>query len=397
MISFHEAQNLIEAHALMPQQKHVPCIDALGLVLAQDVCAPVDLPPFTNSAVDGFVLNTEYLQKSKILPVAQEIRAQGQVPTHLMPHYAMRIMTGAPIPIGADAVVMKEDVVLHDDTIVVNAQVNKNNYLRMQGEDITKGSIAAQKGQIVTPALIGLFHALGLSRIFVFNPPSVGIVCTGDELVEAGHTLKLGEVYHLMGPMLKALCLDLHLTDISITTVKDEKKSIIKALEQALVHDVVLITGGMSKGEYDLVRPALCDLSIKEIFYQGAFRPGKPLYFGCLNKTRVFGLPGNPVAAFVMFLVFVRPLIQRVMGQKSLELKQGLLTHDYEKKTDFTLFARAKMDSKNYITLMPGQGSHQLFTLSKADALAVLPEGKELIKRGEPVSIFPLGNTLDFS
>lgn len=386
MISFVEGLKLIQQHALDVSPQMRSALDAVGLPLARDVIAPIDLPPFANSAVDGFAVNSGYAAAHTSLPIMAEVRACAQDALAMPADKTIAIMTGAPVPHGADAVVMKEDVLIINGVAHIQAPVVHNNNIRFRGEDCQQGEIIARKNSIVTPALVGVFHALGLSHVVVAKPPRIRIISTGDELVDAGQPLAFGQVYYLMGPMLTAQCRAVGITDVVVERVADDKEAIALAIARARDADIVLITGGMSKGEYDLVRPALSSQGVEELFYQGAWRPGKPLYFGRRGTQRFFGLPGNPVAAFVCFHVFVRALL---MGS-SLRLKTGIMKADFVKKTGFTMFARAVVDETQAISVLPAQGSHQIVSLSRANALAVLHDERTLIKAGEIASYFEL-------
>lgn len=384
MISYPQALSLIHDHPLNLHKEVRPCLDALGQRLAADIVAPINLPPFATSAVDGFALGDGSL--SDALMIQGEVKAGSQESIAIKYGHAVRIMTGAPLPHGTHAVVMKEHVREERGLLRLNTTPQRHDNIRWQGEDIEQGERVAQQGDVVTPSLIGALHALGIKNIEVYKPPALSIVSTGDELVDAGQDLKPGQVYYLMGPMLKAQASMMGITDTTYTRVQDRLDDIRGAIKNALEKDVVLITGGMSKGEYDLVRPALYDLGVEEIFYEGLWRPGKPLWFGKLGDKKIFGLPGNPVAACVCFHVFVRPLL---VGIKA-TLQRGVMKEDYQKKQGFTFFARAFVDESHEVSIVKGQGSHQIVSLSRANALAVIPEDISLIRAGELVWYYSL-------
>jgi molybdopterin molybdotransferase len=389
MISFEQAMKLIADHPLVLSVESRPCGEALGLTLARDVIAPIDLPPFDNSAVDGFALNCASLRDTGVLPIMAEVRAQAQHKISLPHTMTAKIMTGAPVPDEADAVVMKEDVTVVDGRAHIHVQVSPHDNVRFRGEDIRASELVATRNTIVSPQLIGVFHGLGMSHIDVIRPPRVHVISTGDELIDAGVNLQFGQVYYLIGPMLTAQCQSLGIQEITVERVGDNQEVIRQALDRALHADIILLSGGMSKGDYDLVRPALAACGVEEIFYQGAWRPGKPLYFGRRGSQRIFGLPGNPVAAFVGFHIFVRPLIFKALNRvQGLAPKTGIMAADFTKKPGFTLFARALIGDHGEIAMLPGQGSHQVVSLSKAHALALLPEHASTIKAGEVVRYY---------
>lgn len=390
MISFSDALSLIALHPVSCKFSVVNVLDAQGLHLAQTVMAPINLPPFNNSAVDGFAVLAKTCAHARELPVITSLRAALQPEFTLPTMTTAKIMTGAPIPNGADAVVMKEDVELTHDVAHFKGSVTHHDNIRFAGEDIKRGEIVATPGTPITPQLIAVLLGLGIDRVCVIKPPTVAIIATGDELIEAGQPLQFGQVYYLVGPMLRAQCQALGMVPRQLIRVSDNEDELRDALRSALACDVVLIAGGMSKGDHDVVRPALKKCDVTEIFYEGAWRPGKPLFFGSRDHTRVFGLPGNPVAAFVCFQVFVRQLIENALCPKKNPTKSAVLRTTYEKKTGFTFFLRATVTSKNELFLLPGQGSHQIFSLSRANALCVLNPEKAIVKAGEVVQYYPI-------
>jgi molybdopterin molybdotransferase len=391
MISFDDAQNLIAAHLLTLSTTMIPCSNALGMVLAEHVIAPIDLPPFDNAQVDGFAVRTESLITTKSLPIMTTLRATTQKEIALPHHMTAKIMTGAPLPRGADAVVMKEDVEVRDDLTHFSHPVLKNDNIRFCGEDIKKGFCVAAIGSVVTAQLIGVFYGLGICQVLVFKWPKIGIISTGDELIHPGKPLQYGQVYYLVGPMLKAQCRAIGIHDLKLTLTHDNENEIKKAIVESLEQEIVLITGGMSKGDYDFVRPTLTRMGVKEIFYQGAWRPGKPLYFGKNDTTFCFGLPGNPVAVFVCFHIFVRSLIFRAMhAAHLLTPKTAILSTGFIKNPGVTFFARAHVNAHNQLSILEHQGSHQIFTLSLANALACINAEQVIVKAGQIVHYFSI-------
>jgi molybdopterin molybdotransferase len=393
MINFCEALSLIKHNLINTQEELIKTHASLGCILANNIQAPLDLPPFTNSAVDGFAVGEHEITSDSQFLISNTIRAVAQEYSYLKANSCARIMTGAPLPKDATAVVMKEDAVYSPDKLSVSFTKKPvfGAHIRKQGEDVKINQLVAQRGQQVTPELLGLLLGLGVAEISVFKPPKLAIICTGDELVEAPQKLKYGEVYFFVGAMLKAQAQAIGLSEISIERVGDNKDAISASLHKAGQAELVLITGGMSKGEHDFVRPALAHVGVEEIFYQGLWRPGKPLYFGRTKKTVYFGLPGNPVACFVAFRIFVQSWLSALFTNKSLEARSyARLTHDTNKIANFTFFARAQCDAKNNITILPGQGSHEIYSLSTANALCYLPAGVGAFQRGEEVAYWSL-------
>jgi molybdopterin molybdotransferase len=389
MIAFSDAMQLIKNHALLPVAERVKTAQALNRHLFADIFAPIALPPFDNSAVDGFALRAADVEIGKALALERSIRAVSQNQHHLTHKSCAKIMTGAPLPLGADAVVMKEDANDYGDHVIFLAKPAASSHIRLRGEDINCGEKVAKKGQKISPQVIGCLLALGIDEIDVIKNPSVKIICTGDELVMPPKSLDFGQVYFMVGSMLKAQCQELGIYDVSVELVADDQHKISKAIKDAQGADLILISGGMSKGEHDFVRPALSSCGIEEIFCEGAWRPGKPLFFGRKDKSRVFGLPGNPVASFVCFRVFVQQVLSLLNNNYYMERKKACLLTNFTKKTDFTIFARANVINSN-ISILDGQGSHQIYSLSQANALCILEGNKPDFKSGDYIYYYPI-------
>jgi molybdopterin molybdotransferase len=389
MISLEAALTLMRENGLDLATKLVSTSSALLCILAEDLYASMDLPPFDNSAVDGFALDCHSLSDTRILKTSSFIRAVGQNPQELLARSAIKITTGAPIPLGANAVAMKEDIELIYDGAHFLRPVHMGDHIRYRGEDIKAGEKIASVGAKVTPQLIGALYGFGIGKIRIFCPPKIRIISTGDELAEIGRSLQFGEGYYLVGPMLEAQCRLLGIDDVSSVLVGDDVDAIHNAIIEASCADIVLLTGGISKGDYDLVRPALARAGVFELFYQGLWRPGKPLYCGRNQRVRFFGLPGNPVAVFVCFFVFVRQLILWGMKVKD-SCHSGVLMADFQKKAGITVFARAFVNENNELAMLDGQGSHQIYHLSKANALCVLPSEQSIVKAKTVLQYYPI-------
>lgn len=396
MISYPDALLAIHNYPLHLAIEEKNVENAIGLSIAQDIFAPISLPPFTNSAVDGFAVHHAHLAQTRAMPIISSLRAQSQSPLILPSYMTAKIMTGAPIPEGADAVVMKEDVDvvgLGDTQAQFNKLVAQYENLRFVGEDVCQGDRVAATGDIITSSRIGLLHGLGITTVKIFSPPVITIISTGDELVRAGNPLAFGQVYYLLGPMLQALCRELSINDVHMSVVSDDTHAIVAALDSACARksDVILLTGGMSQGEYDFVRPALEIFGVEQIFFRGAFRPGRPLYFGTRGTTRIFGLPGNPVAAYVCFHIFVRSLILASMqAHHRHKLHYAPAVNEFRKNPGTHFFARAHVDERGELRFLPNQGSHHLGSLAMANALAVIDAATHIVKAKDLVQYYPL-------
>src|SRR5579871_4184669 len=250
MIGYEQALELLDANALVLSAIKVSCAHALNMVLAEDLVAPIDLPIFDNAAVDGYAVRATAVVPGLAMPLLPGIRAITQKKPILKEGMAAKIMTGAPMPLYADAVVMKERAQDGLSHVTFSTQISARENVRFLGEDLKRGHVAAEKGTRISPQLIGLFYGLGLDQVTVYKPPKIAIISTGDELVMVPTSLSFGQVYYLTGPMLKAQCHLLGIDDVELALVADQEHAIIDALKQSMTADIVLLTGGMSKGDY---------------------------------------------------------------------------------------------------------------------------------------------------
>ncbi|MFN6943454.1 MAG: molybdopterin molybdotransferase MoeA, partial [Cytophagaceae bacterium] len=311
MISVEQAKELILNNCQASGKSiKINCHKAVGRILATDISAPIDLPPFRQSAVDGYgiKLSDSIKENWKLI---DEVRA-GEYKEHPVgKNEAVRIFTGARVPDEVDCVIMQEFIDIKDNHLSTsNKELLKHNAnIRLKGEQIQKGSIALRKGTILSPAAIGFLNALGIAEVEVVAQPVVGILVTGSELQSPGEPLGKAQIYESNAIMLKAVLQDtLAIEKINIFRVKDDF-ALTKELIQKTVldSDLVIITGGVSVGKYDYVRQALEDLGAEDIFFKIAQKPGKPLYFGKLNGIAIFGLPGNPAASLTCYYEYVYP------------------------------------------------------------------------------------------
>ena len=389
-----KAQILEAVRPLAP--KRLPLSEAMECVLAADVASPIDLPSWDNSAVDGYAVRSADVASADgnnpiHLHVTSEIPA-GKAPTaSVEPRTCARIFTGAPIPDGADAVVMQEDTrPHHEGYIAVVESVEPGENIRRQGDDVAKGAIVLQRGTLLGPAQIGMAAAVGAAQVSVHPRPRVGVLVTGAEIVEPGKPLQGGQIYDsnsyaLCGWIKRAGC---EPSDLGIAD--DTKEDLHEKIDYGLSEcDAVVTVGGVSVGEYDLVKDVLTELGCEQKFWKVAMRPGKPFVFGVRGEKCVFGLPGNPVSAAVTFLVLVRPALLKLRGLTSLDLPsvQAEVAEDFVNRGDRHHFMRARLenqDGKWLLQPLANQGSHVISSISDADCLVEVPEGST-ISRGTSV------------
>jgi molybdopterin molybdotransferase len=403
MISFEKARELvIQSVRLQPEEK-VRLTEAFNRVIAQDVKAPHHLPPFTNSAMDGFALSSQDTQGNppfKLCLIGDEPAGavfQGGVKSG----ETVRIMTGAPLPQGTNAVIPLEEVREEGETVVISRRVEKGENVRLAGEDVKKGEVVLEKGTYLNSAQIGLLAALGVSELSVYKRPQVGILATGEELKEVDEALTPGTIrnsntYALVGQVKSAGALP-----VDLGKVGDNVEKTAEVLKTSLKEcEVVLTTGGVSMGRYDLVRESFEKLGAEEVFWKVAQKPAKPLAFYLYEKNKLrrylLGLPGNPGAVMVAFEEYVRPLIYRLTGRKDYLPREliACLSHEVRKKQGRLNFLRVKISFKNgecWAESVGRQGSGILKTLVHTEALALIPAEVTYLPAGTKVRIHLVG------
>lgn len=392
MISVNDAINKIKSCTDLLLPVKLPLSEAAGLVLAENVCALCSVPNFNQSAMDGYALRFNDLLKTKELYVSQEIAAGDKNVTLIQEHNAVRIFTGAMVPQELDTVVMQEKVEFRDNKItVLDNELVKGSNVRLTGSEIKKGDPALAEGSLLTPAAIGFLAGVGTKDVLAYPKPSVHIIVTGKELVKAGEELGEGQVYESNSLLLQTALKQFHIVTITVDFIGDELEGTKKAIEKALIRsDLILLTGGVSVGNYDFVVKAAEACGIEQLFHKVKQRPGKPLYAGRKNKKIIFGLPGNPASVLSCFYNYVVVAIESMTGRKNLlEKKWFPLAESFSKKIKLTQFLKARFDDKN-VTPLPAQESFRLSSFSLANCLIVLPEEKLDFVEGEVVETLVL-------
>jgi len=393
MISVQEAKSLIQAtvRALYPEQKNL--FEAVGQVLAEDVASPMALPPFRQSSMDGYALHHDDVTQVGIgLPVVAESRAGNAKPQTLQRGTAVHILTGAPVPDGATAVVMKEKVARTGDEVLIQQfPVSEGQNVRSVGQQIQKGDLAMPKDTYLTPGSVGFLLGMNIHTVKVYRKPSVGILVTGDELVKPGGDVSLdfGQIYESNSAMLAAVLRAEGITEIDIRYVTDDEAATIAALRELTEqHDVVLSTGGISVGEYDFVGKALEKTGVETIFYKIRQRPGKPLFFGRNDDTIIFALPGNPASTLVCYYEYVLPALRRLSGRSDCFLPKIKLpiTHAFSFQGERDEFLKATATTEA-VTPLDGQESFVLRSFAVANALIYLPSSQNSVQPGDEVEV----------
>jgi len=387
MISEAEAHSKILKTIQPLPARRTLLLSALGCFAAEDHFARLPLPNFDNSAMDGYAVVASSCRKGERLLVTGEQPAGPDRQLRISPGEAVRIFTGAPMPAGADAVVMQEDVIRDREEIVLNVDVDPGEFIRKRGCDLSEGQKILSKGERIRAATLALFASQGFSDLAVGAAVSVAIVSSGDELMKVGEQLKSGQVYESNSALLQALLKSCGAIVKSAEHSRDDRELLIETIERGLKNHVLIISGGVSVGEHDLVQSTLRSLGAKIDVWRVAIKPGKPFLFGRIGDCFVFGLPGNPVSAFVTFLQFVRPAILRMMGAADLDLPMGpaKLIADLTNGSDRPHYVRGKLEDGKF-TPVGRQESHALFGLSQSNALLRVAVGESL-KAGEIVNL----------
>jgi molybdopterin molybdotransferase len=401
MIPPDEALNLIHARASVLGAESVPLSGAADRVLAADVRAATALPPFDNSAMDGFALRAADLRDAAPghpveLTVLETVRAGQTARLEVKAGQAARIMTGAPLPRGADSVVMIEMTEPGAaGKVRMAAAVRERSHVRGRGEDVREGSLLLEKGALLRPYDVALLAAQGITEVPVVRLPRVAVLATGDELVDHREEPGAGRIRNSNGPALLAALSRWGAVTEDLGIAPDEPGALKTTLAAALSRaDVLVVTGGVSVGDFDCTKSVLAGLGLREVFWKVAIKPGKPLYFGALEAPGAppklaFGLPGNPVAALICLEEFVRPALESLQGHApkhpSYHLS-GAALGDYPKPADRRqyLFCRARQAPGGYeLDILRPQGSAMLGMASRANALAIAPAGVDRVRRGD--------------
>jgi molybdopterin molybdotransferase len=390
--------------AVLDGVEMVSTFEADGRVLAQDVASALHVPPQDNSAMDGYAVRcADVLQAQPhhgVLPVSQRIAA-GLSGAPLAPMSVARIFTGAPIPAGADAVVMQEDceVLAAGGEVRIRATPTPGQCIRRAGEDVTAGAVVLSQGERLTPAALGLAASIGMNLLPVARRPRVALFSTGDELVMPGDVapgqMKPGAIYNSNRFFLRALLLRLGCEVSDLGIVPDQLDATLEALRAAAQrHDLILTSGAVSVGEEDHVRPAVQALGTLDL-WQLAIKPGKPFAYGRVQQTHFIGLPGNPVASFITFLVLVRPFLLKLQGGRQLAAKTvALPAHFTWPRTDKRReFLRVRRNAAGGLDLFANQGSGVLTSVVWADGMVDNPPG-QTIAYGDLVRFIPFAEML---
>lgn len=389
MITLEQAYQTIDAVAaqIKPTTEQLPIIDALNRVLAEPQLAKLELPPFNKSAMDGFaIMQNDHQESYKIT----EVIAAGQIPTvKLTAGHAAQVMTGAPVPHNTYQVVPIEYTQQQNNQVKI-LQYPDVQHICQQGEDVKPGTIIANSGDLLTPTLIANLISCGIHATTIYKKPKIAILSTGDEIVESIYELTTGKIIDTNRPMLKTLCQKNDYQIVYSNKIGDDltkTKSILsEALDKA---DIIILSGGVSMGEFDFVGTAINELEFKTHFNRIAIKPGKPTTFASKNNKIIFGLPGNPVAVYLTFNLFVKRMIANMQNQK-IKLPYILpLAKTYKrKKTERAAFIPCNITQHGELEPIEYHGSAHLLALSNADGFFIIEQNVKQIDAGEKVPVF---------
>jgi molybdopterin molybdotransferase len=394
LLTIAQARQLVLNHSVQLGAESIPVTEARDRVLATDLKAAGDVPPFPCSAMDGYAVSPG--PAGRTLTIVGESRAGTPSPRTLGDGEAIRISTGGAIPAGARAVIPQENVDASGGQIVTRAAVEPGDHIRDAGEDMRAGTTVLRAGTLLGAAELGAAVSAGAAELTVAKRPRVQVLSTGDELKAPGEPLGPGEIHNSNGPMLVALAEHLGATCPAPGRLPDDRAATEAGLARGLdTADVVIVSGGVSVGPHDHVKPALEALGVEQVFWRVALQPGKPTWFGRRAGTLVFGLPGNPVSAVVTFGLFVRPALIALQGRAAERLleSEAVLATPVPRNPDREQALRVRLERQNgrlLATPNGPQGSHIVTSLLGADALALVPAGEGRLEAGATVALEPL-------
>ncbi|HAH07947.1 MAG TPA: molybdopterin molybdenumtransferase MoeA [Elusimicrobia bacterium] len=389
MIEFEQARREVLKRARPLGTQRVPVARCLGRVLARIVRSPLDLPPFDRSAMDGYALGVP----AKTLLCVGGIGAGERFFRTVRRGECVRIMTGAPLPRGADRVVKVEDTDGWKPAgarVVLRALPSKEQNVRRRAEELRRGAPVLERGRLIRGPEAALLASLGFAQAEFYRLPRVSVLCTGDEVVEPGRRLRPGAVYNGNGPMLCALLSAAGFPSRYLGVVRDEPKALKRKVAEGLRGDVLLVNGGVSAGKFDLVPSTLAAAGVRKVFHKVRVKPGKPLFFGMRGKTLVFGMPGNPVSTFTSFTLFVMPALRGLSGLPSgLKTLQAPLAGAIRHETGRLDFVPARMEGEGVRPVQGYRGSADIASLSKADRFVMASGERASFGRGTLVDVLP--------
>ena len=389
-VAVQEAKEILKGLSLCGEKVQLPLQKAGGYWTPSPIHAPMQVPSFDNSGMDGYAF--AWADGGDSRQLAQVVQAGTFPDFTLAPGTAVRIFTGAPVPKGADTIVQQEWVRVEENRLFFDlGKLTQGMNLRRAGSQCEQGQLILAEGTRITPGTLGLLASLGIEEVSVFAAPQVSIILTGDEVVEVGQALQPGQIYNANGPALVAYLSQLGISAVKVYKAKDEPKEVIRVIGEALAaSDVLLLTGGISVGDFDFVKEGLAENGVETLFYKVKQKPGKPLLAGIKGSKLVFALPGNPASVLTCFMQYVKPSLGQWMGNPAAweqESRYPLATN-WEKQVKLTVFLKARLVA-GQVEVMPGQESFNLLSFGSADGLIEIGEDQQSLKEGTLVPFYP--------
>ena len=397
MISIEDALEIVLKQVSVLSSERVKLLSSLGRVLSENIYSDFDIPGFNRAAMDGYAVvakDTVHACSDRpvTLKVIDEVPAGFKVKSAISSGKAIRIMTGAVLPEGADAVVMVEYTEARGDKVMVFRSVKKGENVSFSGEDVKKGELVLSRGTLIRPQEVGMLAALGKTEVYVTRKPKVAIISTGDELIEPGKTLEKGKIYDSNSFSLFSQVLKCGADPERIGIVPDDKDELLHKVKMGLSSNILLLSGGVSEGKYDLVKEVLMEVGVKPLFWKVAVKPGKPTFFGIKERTLVFGLPGYPVSSMMNFENLVKPAIFKMLGRegyKRIKIR-AVLKGEIKNSSGRKNFIRVRLIEENgrYLAIpAPSQKSGVLKSMVWANAVVVLSTDVRKVENGEEVLV----------
>lgn len=385
MVTIQEALKIIKDQPLTLKTDTRSLSDCLHFSLSANITAGFDMPSFDNSAMDGFAL----CGILKEYTVIGEIAAGDESRITLKKGEAMRIFTGAKVPENSTAVMMQEKTKISGNKLFIEQEPKEGQSIRRKGEELKKGQVVFEKGYTLTPAGIGMIGSLGIDKVEVFRKPVINLITTGNELIAPGEAKKEGQIFESNSYALAAACENRGCRVQDKSQIQDDFEAIKSGIKRSLeTADVLILSGGISVGDYDFVKQALEENGVEEQFYKVFQKPGKPLYFGRKENKFVFALPGNPASSLSCFYIYVLPLLFKFSGSKKsgLEALPIAVSHDYENRSNRPSFLKAKI-TNGKVEILDRQGSSMVLSMAVGNALVFL-EAETSVKKGDPVECY---------
>lgn len=395
LLSVDEAQSLVLKHTPVPTSvEHIALGNALNRVLAEDIPCDGDSPPFDKSMVDGYAIRSSDVQSGiKAFQVIDEVLAGRVSQCEVKAGQAISIMTGAPLPRGADAVVMHEQTTRDAATVFIAVPVKAGQNILRRAAEMQQGEVVLKAGDLLRAASLGLLASVNRTHISCFSPVQISLLTTGDEIVEPGEVLPVGHIRNSNASLLQGLILSAGAQSKYMGIAKDTHEQLWQSIRTGLQSDVLIITGGVSAGKVDLVPDVLKQLGVQAVFHKVALKPGKPLFFGKRGTTLIFGLPGNPVSSLVGFELFLRPALRKLSGLPAPYLTPLLavqLQSDFQHRSDRPTYHPVKLNTHVkpwQVTPVAWKGSADLRSISLADTFAVFPPGEVRYAAGDWIEV----------